>query len=334
MKRRAAHGSFPVNPMMTAVFGCLEARGIERDDVLRLWGVRPDELAAGRLSVARGYALWQVLWQVGGRDFAIALARHMTVGDLGLYDYVWRNSPTIGHGIAMGGRFSRLLGDDLEVGLELQGRRAVYWYAAWRPTPVNEVGLAMLSSYARDLLGDQVPCHEVWLRQCDDRLRSTFEEFFRCPVRTGTERDALVFDRDLLRAPMPGADARLFAVLLPVAEQALGALPAIDRLLDQVRGLLRARVADGDLELVDTARLLAVSAPTLRRHLRHCGTTFSALRDEVRKEVALSQLPLNTVTEVAALTGFSDHSGFCKAFRRWTGMTPSQFRRSGVRTAA
>lgn len=171
---------------------------------------------------------------------ALELARFMSIGDVGLYDYLWRNSPNLGQAITVGGRFARLLGDDLDVTLRLDGDRAMYCYADWRPPAINE---------------------------------------------------------------------------------------AAARLVDVVRRLITTHLAEGDgLSATDVARGLDLSVATLRRQLRDHDTSFSALRDQVRKEVALARLPDTTVSDVAALTGCSDHSAFCKAFRRWTGMSPSAFR--------
>ena len=73
---------------------------------------------------------------------------------------------------------------------------------------------------------------------------------------------------------------------------------------------------------------MAMSVPTLRRRLDQEGTTFSDIVDEIRKELAERYLrePSMAVSEVAFLLGFSSESAFHRAFRRWTGIAPSEYR--------
>lgn len=98
-------------------------------------------------------------------------------------------------------------------------------------------------------------------------------------------------------------------------------------LLTRVRRLLLARPGDfPDLE--QAARELHTSGRSLRRHLSSLGTTYQQVLDDVRKRLALqylttTQLPLY---EIALLLGFNDSSNFRRAFRKWTGKLPSDYR--------
>ncbi|MDG0902637.1 ornithine utilization transcriptional regulator OruR, partial [Pseudomonas sp. L01] len=95
----------------------------------------------------------------------------------------------------------------------------------------------------------------------------------------------------------------------------------------RVRRLLLARPGDfPDLE--QAARELHTSGRSLRRHLSSLGTTYQQVLDDVRKRLALqylttTQLPLY---EIALLLGFNDSSNFRRAFRKWTGKLPSDYR--------
>lgn len=83
--------------------------------------------------------------------------------------------------------------------------------------------------------------------------------------------------------------------------------------------------------MTSVAAALAMSPPTLRRRLEEDGTTFSALVDETRRDLAEQYLrnPKKAVDEVASLLGFGHVPTFHRAFRRWTGVTPSQHRKRG-----
>ncbi|MCY1013835.1 helix-turn-helix transcriptional regulator [Nannocystis pusilla] len=74
---------------------------------------------------------------------------------------------------------------------------------------------------------------------------------------------------------------------------------------------------------------MGTSERTMQRRLRQAGTSFRDVVDDVRREAALAQLGRRdaTVTDIAFMLGFSDLSAFSRAFRRWTGASPSEYRR-------
>ena len=75
---------------------------------------------------------------------------------------------------------------------------------------------------------------------------------------------------------------------------------------------------------------MAMSARTLQRQLKERGVDFKQLTDETRRRFAINYLKeqKNTLTEVAFLLGYSEVSAFNRAFKRWTGSTPLEYRRS------
>ena len=102
-----------------------------------------------------------------------------------------------------------------------------------------------------------------------------------------------------------------------------------DDLLARVQGHIGDGLSEGDSSLEHVARRMAVSARTLRRRLSEAGTTHRELVDGVRRaraSVYLQQQKLS-IEDVAFLLGFGDTSAFHRAFKRWHGVTPAQFRR-------
>jgi AraC-like DNA-binding protein len=97
----------------------------------------------------------------------------------------------------------------------------------------------------------------------------------------------------------------------------------------RVRATMQTLAADRRWSVEIVARELAVSPRTLQRRLERAGTTFNAVCDEIRRDAALLHLrdPRVPIKEAAFLVGFSEPSTFYRAFRRWTGDTPANFRR-------
>ena len=123
-------------------------------------------------------------------------------------------------------------------------------------------------------------------------------------------------------------DERVFHLMRARAEQMLIERSAPDRLPERVRDLLR---YEQDLSNVDAARIarrLGMTLRALRRRLGELGSPLSALLDEVRNELACESLkdPDASIKHVAERLGFSEPSAFHRAFKRWTGFTPAQWR--------
>ena len=97
---------------------------------------------------------------------------------------------------------------------------------------------------------------------------------------------------------------------------------------DELLETITAQLASGEMTMESVSAALGVSVATLRRRLEEEGTTFTLLVDEVRRDLAERHLsdPHRTISEVAFMLGFSHAPAFHKAFRRWTGATPSERR--------
>jgi AraC-like DNA-binding protein len=128
--------------------------------------------------------------------------------------------------------------------------------------------------------------------------------------------------------PVTNADERLCRYLDQLAAEALDALGPEGSFVDRVRRAIWSDLSGGHPCLAQTASTLGVSTRTLQRRLREEGTTFAALLDVFRREMSTRLLRDKSlaVYEVAFLLGYSDPSAFYRAFRRWQGASPYEFR--------
>ena len=117
-------------------------------------------------------------------------------------------------------------------------------------------------------------------------------------------------------------------------EQVLRELEALDEsnLVARTRKILLDHLGSGTPQLKMVASLFNITERQLQRKLKEQGTTFGELLDEVRLDLALRYLqdPRMTMVDIALSLGFSDQSNFVKAFKRWRGETPGQYRRRGT----
>jgi AraC-like DNA-binding protein len=171
-----------------------------------------------------------------------------------------------------------------------------------------------------------------------------YRRVFGCAVRFNSASTRVIFARPLLDAPQPHPNAELVQLLTVEAERKLARLAAPPPVSERVRAIVSERVhaivaervhaivleehegVDPTMRVV--ARRLGLSTRSLRRRLQEEGRRYVEIVDEAMAEVAERLLgnPEISIQHVADRLGFSEPSSFHRAFKRWTGLTPLQFR--------
>jgi len=155
-----------------------------------------------------------------------------------------------------------------------------------------------------------------------------FRQLFRAPLLFDAEQYALVFLAEWLTYRMPVDDPELRRQLM----DQINIIEAHhrDSFPEQVRSVLRTALLTGCADADHIASLFSIHRRTLNRRLNADGISFRDLVEQERYEVARQTL-IDTglqVAEVAALLGYADASAFTRAFRRWSGIAPAEWRRA------
>jgi len=226
-------------------------------------------------------------------------------------------------------RYGRVVGDVAAVQLEDRGERVRFVLDVTGTTrPPDEAIDALLSlalRIARHLRDNPDLCPlRVELARPEPSPSEPFRRFFRAPIAFGARTNVLEFARDDVDARLPTGNAEVTRRIDEVLARYLARLD--DRqVLSRVRTSVIERLQDGEPAQGVVARALGMSARTLQRRLAEEGTSYQAVLDETRAELARSYLSEGwSVTETAFTLGFSDTSSFSRAFRRWTGVAPSE----------
>jgi AraC-like DNA-binding protein len=156
---------------------------------------------------------------------------------------------------------------------------------------------------------------------------SAFNTFFHAPLRFGAESYALVVDGAVMDRLLPNANPLMLVAFERRVQRALEALPAIDDFVEMVRERIEAELPDGNTNAASVAEKMGVSQRTLHRRLQAEGATYQDLLDKVRCRLSQRHLASrkHTINEVAQLVGFAQPSAFHRAFKAWTGETPSEY---------
>jgi AraC-like DNA-binding protein len=140
----------------------------------------------------------------------------------------------------------------------------------------------------------------------------------------------LVFNRKAMDLPIQTADRGLLKVLERYCREILGRRPAVQTLTYRVRELIATLLATGEPNIDTVARELNMSSRTLERRLSAEGLSYRRVLDGLRRQLAERYLMDERLglAQITYLLGYSEPTAFNRAFRRWTGSTPTQFRKA------
>ena len=195
-----------------------------------------------------------------------------------------------------------------------------------------EVAVFVPSRYQRIAPVSNTPLvTEAWFRHAPRFATSRYEAYFGCPVHFGAAQNGLRLSRDVLDTALPGGSAQRQAYFSSIADRYECEALAVGSCVEKVQLLFMQRMAFGEPSVEKIASLLAMSRRTLQRRLLEEGSNWRDATDAARLRVARRELgnPVRQLHEIALLTGYADTRAFLRAFRRWTGMTPSQYRERG-----
>ncbi len=158
--------------------------------------------------------------------------------------------------------------------------------------------------------------------------RDMYENHFGCEVKFGARKNLLVFHAADLDVPFATHNAEVLAMVAPQLEVELAQQRAARSFREQVKATLKKALAGQRPELRAVARELGVSTRTLQRRLTDEAVTFQQLVGEARRELARHYLQHSSLelNETAYLLGYEDANSFFRAFQRWEGTSPGEWR--------
>ncbi|MGH1463011.1 MAG: AraC family transcriptional regulator [Neptuniibacter sp.] len=231
-------------------------------------------------------------------------------------------------------KFMKIFTTSAFAGIEESEDRVRLWgkaYPAYRPVLSDaqyEAFLATLILTFRHLYpGTFRPLKIGLTRKEPLEDMSRFERTFKSPMVFGQDSIWFEIDRNTAYERLPTFNAELAQTNDMLCAQYIARFDKSD-LLSQVFYLLLETLVDGEPAMEDIADSLNVSTRTMQRKLKDQGTSFKALLDDVRKELSLqyiqqSHMPLG---EISYRLGFSHVSNFSRAFKRWTQLSPAEWR--------
>jgi len=267
----------------------------------------------------------------GCQHFGLLVGTHAGPSSLGVAGFMLQSAPDVGTGLR-----------DLVQHLDLHDRGGVptlltrgnttrLGYAIYQPgtkatDQINDLAIAIGCNIMRSLCGEKWNPTEVLLSHRAPRDLEPYRGLFRAPLHFDADQNAVIFPSRWLDHRIPGADPLLHRHLEREAA-VLHEFRKVD-IVSELRGLLRKSLITGKCTAGDIALQLCVHERTLNRRLREEGTSFHQELDNIRYEVARQYLAESTmpITRIATALNYSDVSTFSRAFKRWAGTTPAEWR--------
>jgi AraC-like DNA-binding protein len=267
-------------------------------------------------------------------NLGLEFAQSRDTRDAGLLGYVGLNSPTVKDALKNLSRYRHVMSDALEINVdELENSGTIRWWrrglAPARCRQYMEFGTTNLIRGLREVTRRRFrPVRVTFSHARNARIRE-FERFFGCPVEFGRRANLIELSQTDLSVPIIDADKRLLDVLRSYSTEVLAKhRQRPPSLIETVERLIVDRLSNAEARIDIVAKELAMSSRSLSRALAKLGTSFHAIVETLRKDLAHKYLKQGdfTLKEITFLLGYADISSFNHAFKRWTSKTPKQVR--------
>ena len=281
--------------------------------------------------------LWELATRLtGDSGFGLTVANYWHPTTLHALGYAWLASSNLEEAFERAVRYSRIVntaaGGILRVERNAQTYRVVVGGEGLSQPPAQvsvEAALAMLMVMCRAAYGAEFRPLRVTLRRQKPDCADRFSEMFGAPVIFSEPENAIWIEPAVVSQPLITANPELVRINDQIVTDYLAQLDRADVIM-RVRSKLVERLPGGRVDEEDIAQSINMSRRSLQRRLHDQGMSFTQLLENTRRELGLQYVRDSrySFNEVAYLLGFSEPGNFSRAFKRWHGKSPSQYRQA------
>lgn len=309
--------------------------GVAREPLLASAGIAPSALELERWPVDHITRLWRAAARLtADPGFGLKVGALVGPASFNVVSYLLQAAPTLRESIAMVQKYQRLISDGgrLQMIPGAQSSWLVYHprqgQLPFSPHQIEAV-LAAVVAFAQWLSGRALRPLKVQFSQAALGPVAGYQGVFKCPVEFEQAFSGLLIENAVLDAPLPAVDAQAARLHQQYATARLAALSPPAELVRELRGWIDSQLPSGLPTREMAAQALGLSPRTLARRMQQQRIDFSTLLDQARRDAALHAVANTSqaLADIGQRLGFAEPSTFWRAFRRWTGVTPAQWRR-------
>ncbi|MGD8887940.1 MAG: AraC family transcriptional regulator [Desulfobacterales bacterium] len=315
----------------------IEANGHDPEGLYRHAGIDPDLLnkPGARVPYASVNQIWAKASEIiSDPCFGLKTDKFWHPSYIHALGYAWLASHTLREALNRFVRYLRIVSEKSFLKLEddPDGMTLIFSFEllGMRIPAQVDMGMAMALHMCRLNYGENLKPAAVKFVHAEPPCAEEYFALFRVPVQFSAARDSITFSLADVDKYLIGANPQLARLNDQVMIEYLSKLDK-DNIVDRVTAVIIDMLPSGGVADEKIAEQLNMSVRSLQRRLKEVDTTFRTLLETVRKDLASTYVrdPDIELVEVAFLLGFSDQSAFSRAFKRWTGKSPSEARKSG-----
>lgn len=321
---------------VAAALESMRARRLDIDGLLKEVGLAPSllENPQARVSAQHYGKLWRRVAETLDDEFFGRDSRRMKSGSFAMLCHAVLPCRTLRSALERSLRFYGLVLDDIAGTLSRTGAEARVTLIDRMPGQphrpfAHEVLLMLLHGVSCWLVNRRIPIRRAAFSYPEPSYSAEYRLMYCTDLSFDAEATAIVFDADYLELPVVQNERTVKEFLRTAPENILVKYKNGSSLAARIRRRLR-QVLPGEVpDLESVAAELNLTSATLRRRLHEEGTSYQEIKDQLRRDLAISYLSHSgrSVMDIALELGFSERSAFHRAFRKWTGASPGEFRR-------
>jgi AraC-like DNA-binding protein len=338
--RRPAEPGTVAICFVEAALQSARARRLDVEALLRAVGLSPGLLQAphARVSAQQYGALWRLLARTLDDEFFGQDSRRMKAGSFAVLCRSLIGCRTLAAALDRSLSFYAVILDDLRGRLVETGAKARIVLEDTRAAAADrafahETLLMLLHGVACWLVRRRIPLERAEFAYPEPRHSAEYRLMYSAHLCFDAPLTAIHFDARHLALPVVQDERSVQDFLRQAPENILVKYKNGNSLGVRIRRRLR-QFLPGELpEFEALAGEMHMTPATMRRRLHAEGTSYQATKDELRRDLAIGSLSHSqrSVTDIARELGFADRSAFHRAFRKWTGASPGEFRRTLAR---
>jgi AraC-like DNA-binding protein len=321
---------------VAAALASVRARHLDADALLTRVGLSPAllQVPQARVSAKHYGELWRLVALTLDDEFFGQDSRRMKAGSFAMLVHAVIGCKNLAQALDRSLRFYGLILDDIGGSL-LRGTAEASVVLRERSPGLSprifgqEVLLMLVHGVACWLVGRRIPILRAQFNYPEPRHSAEYRLMYCTELEFGRPHTAIVFAADFLELPIVQNERSAKEFLRTAPESILVKYKNGSSLSARIRRRLR-QLLPGEVPDFETlAGELNMTTPTLRRRLHEEGASYQGIKDQLRRDLAIGYLSHSnrSVMDIALELGFSERSAFHRAFRKWTGASPGEFRR-------
>ncbi len=270
--------------------------------------------------------------------FSLLVGQNLNASNLGVVGFLMRSAPDVRRALSLLSRYFRFHNPNAAIDIAEERDYTTFRFTLLQSKMYGceqllDAVIANAQSMMRQLCGPDWSPTEIRLARAVPPDVRPYRTYFGTTPRFNAEDNAVVFSSRWMESPLSTADAHLHRLMMKRIRELETSYA--DDLAGQVRRMLPTLLAARTASLDVIANLVGVPARTLNRRLAAQVTTYARLRDEARHDIAMQLLKGTelAVSEISDRLGYANSSAFTRAFLRWTGTGPVEWRASRQRPA-